>query len=268
MVGSSGGQALGDLELQAAGFETVGSQRFADAFVQSGLGDLGARQVHRQHPRRARAQLPPPLCKLAAGLVEHALAQRHDESGLFGHFDEFDGRDEAAHRVLPAHQGLDARDLGHAARLAGVELNDGLVDDEQLVLGQGLSKFALEAGAALRAGLHAGFEDAVASAAVALGFAHGQAGVLQHRLGIQGGVWTHHHAHADTAVDGHCADAVGLVQCIHQPLGHGGRELAGLQAFEHDDELVDAQARSHQPAMRRHAQCVALTQRAVDAGGH
>ena len=57
-----------------------------------------------------RDGLPAP--RLAARLLEHVAAERPDQAGLLRQRDELRGRDQAAHRVLPAHErlgGADAR---------------------------------------------------------------------------------------------------------------------------------------------------------------
>ena len=59
--------------------------------------------------------------RAAAGLVEHELADRHDQAGLLGQRDELAGRDEAALRVVPAHERLGGDDVAgrRGARSAG-----------------------------------------------------------------------------------------------------------------------------------------------------
>ena len=42
--------------------------------------------------------------KRAAGLVQHPVADRHDQPALLGHGEELGGREQAAPRMLPADQ--------------------------------------------------------------------------------------------------------------------------------------------------------------------
>ena len=57
-----------------------------------------------------------PALHLAARLVEHPRADRHDEAGLLGDGDEVAGAEQAALGVLPAQQRLDARDVRRSRR--------------------------------------------------------------------------------------------------------------------------------------------------------
>ena len=63
-----------------------------------------------------------------ARLLEHVAPERDDQAGVLGERDELDRGDAAAARVVPAHERLD-RD-----RLAGREVHDRLVLDDQLAL--------------------------------------------------------------------------------------------------------------------------------------
>ena len=52
-----------------------------------------------------------PRRRLAAGLAQDPFADRDDEAALLGERNEVAGRDQAALRMLPAHQRLEADDL-------------------------------------------------------------------------------------------------------------------------------------------------------------
>ena len=84
------------------------AQRAVDDARELGLeswrGDRLTRSRSRGRPRGA------PVGGLAAGLVEHPVADRDDQAGLLGDRDEARGADQAARRVLPAQQRLDADD--------------------------------------------------------------------------------------------------------------------------------------------------------------
>ena len=84
------------------------------------LAKLPGRDVDRHaegHVREAAQEFG----RLAAGLIEHPLADADDLAGLFGHRDELRRRDQPALPVLPADEGL------HADHVAGRELDFGLV---------------------------------------------------------------------------------------------------------------------------------------------
>jgi hypothetical protein len=57
-----------------------------------------------------------PFHRLAAGLLEHPPVEQRDETGFFGHVQELGGHEQAALRMLPAHQGLETFDAAVADR--------------------------------------------------------------------------------------------------------------------------------------------------------
>ena len=57
-----------------------------------------------------------PRAGLADGLLEHPLADPHDQPGLLGHADELRRQHQPSFGVLPAQQRLDADDLARAER--------------------------------------------------------------------------------------------------------------------------------------------------------
>jgi hypothetical protein len=59
---------------------------------------------------------------LAAGFFDHPVAQRADQAVAFGQGHKFVGADHAAHRVLPAQQGLGAGDLAAVRIDLGLEV--------------------------------------------------------------------------------------------------------------------------------------------------
>jgi hypothetical protein len=61
-------------------------------------------------------------------LIQYTLAQWHDQSGLFGQFDEVHGRHHAVTGSLPPHQCLGTGDQG------GGQVDDRLVTHHELVV--------------------------------------------------------------------------------------------------------------------------------------
>ena len=101
------------------------SHGLLDELAQLGALELHGGDVHAdRHEVRA---LLAPLRDVAAHAIEHELADRNDEAGLLGHFDEALGRDVALRRMFPAQQRFEA---GDAAR---VDVDDGLVVHVELV---------------------------------------------------------------------------------------------------------------------------------------
>ena len=64
---------------------------------------------------------PRPPGRVGQRPLQHPAADRHDEPALLGHLDEVARRDQAAGRVAPAHQGLEAdgHAVGRGRRSAG-----------------------------------------------------------------------------------------------------------------------------------------------------
>ncbi len=111
--------------------------------------------------------------RCCARLLEHVAPERHDQPGVLGERDELERRDAAAARMVPAHQRLDGD------RLAGREVHDRLVLDEQLALLQRALELVLEVVAADDRVAHLRGEDGEAALAALLGLVHGDVGVAQ-----------------------------------------------------------------------------------------
>ena len=75
-------------------------------------------------------QLPAP--RVAARLVQNPLPDRDDQTGLLGERDEVGRRQEAAVRVLPAHEGLHAHDRAGFHRDLGLEVDPELLTLDRL----------------------------------------------------------------------------------------------------------------------------------------
>ena len=115
-----------------------------------------------------------PSGDLAARLAKDPAADRQDRAVLFGDLDEVARRHEAALRVLPAHEGLDAREP------AGLEVDDRLVAEVQLVELDGLLELHRELVAVADGLVHARVEDLEAGLAAGLGHVHRDVGVADH----------------------------------------------------------------------------------------
>ena len=254
-------QGLGHLQLQIHGRHAAGAKRQGHLVDQRRVGELRARQVHRHGARCTVAQYALPAHELAARFVEHKFTERPDQARLFGDFDELHRRHDAPARVAPAHQRL-----GGDADAAD-QVDDGLVDDKQLAFEQCPAQPVLHAAPPFGALLHRGLEDTEACAAVALGFAHRDARVLQQRIGVGTRRCVHHDAHAGADMHQLSADAVRLAQRVQQALRDGLRVVGMAQPFEHNDEFVATQARSGSLRSGWPAHRVASPYGAVQAAG-
>ena len=111
--------------------------------------------------------------KIGGGPLQRKAAQLHDQSGLLGMGDEVARRDQALDGMLPAQQRLKTR---HGA--VG-QPDDGLVENIELVGGQGMAQFAFQRHAvAGRQHFQLGGIDPGAGAALPLGGDQRQFGIL------------------------------------------------------------------------------------------
>jgi len=103
--------ALGDLEREAARLQPGLEQHAVHETRQVAMAELHRRQVQRDLQRRR------PGGGLAARFSQGPFSDRHNQPVLLGGRDEAAGRDQAAVRVHPADQRLEADDLALHARL-------------------------------------------------------------------------------------------------------------------------------------------------------
>jgi hypothetical protein len=112
---------LGDLELDAS----RRNPRLCDD-RDGPSRELRIAQLYGRDVDRQRADWP--VARVAAGLGDHPVAERLDQSDLLGHGDEHRWWDVADLRVLPADQRLDADDGAVRSRICR------LVGDRELVV--------------------------------------------------------------------------------------------------------------------------------------
>ena len=122
---------LGHLQFEGFGRQLVFLQQLADHLRQLRVAQLYGGEVHRD--AQTAVALGMPLAQLAAGLIEHPLADLDDAAVLLRQRDEQIRRHQFALRMFPANQCFDTGD----AVLAVVDL--GLVDQMELVA---LERFA------------------------------------------------------------------------------------------------------------------------------
>jgi hypothetical protein len=224
--------ALRDLEHQAAGRDAVSPRECGEA-----PGDVATAQLARRHVDpdvRVHAGRVP-LADVAADLAQHPVAERLDHARPLGDRDEVGGRDElAAHRVAPAHQGLDAdhRAIGQP--------HDGLVVDLELLA---LDR-PPQPGGRLEScdGVAGGGAEQVDSPTRGLRLVHRRIGVLAHRLRRLAVVREHGDADADVDEQLGRAERERRLHGVGDPLAHGlGRgAVARRQVADEDEELVAA----------------------------
>ena len=209
-------------------------ERVADVGDQVALLQVAAGNVHGDPQALARRDRLAPLLHAAAGVHQHPAPERDDLAGLLRHRDELAGQQAALFRVLPPHQRLDAEQLG------GLEVDDRLELEEELLARQRLVQVVLEPQALAQLFLHARMEHDVAALAGGLRVVHRDVGVAQQLLGVVAGL-----RERDADAGGHqqfvAVDQERQPECI----GHGGRDLLGLlerrDALEQHRELIAAE---------------------------
>src|SRR5207244_13611065 len=118
-----------------------------DGCREAWLDELDRREIDRD------ANMLGPFGRLEAGGPEHPLADREDQAGLLGERNEQSGRDNAAGRMVPADQRLEARKLLRRGA------DHGLILELQLAAGDRLAQVRLEGLPVLRLGMHFGREE-------------------------------------------------------------------------------------------------------------
>ena len=107
----------------------------------------------------------------SASTAQHPVAELDDQPAVLGDGDEFARRDLTAGRMCPAAERLDADD-GLAALV-----DDGLVQEPQVVVFDRLAQVGLKKLAARKIGVHRGVVDTGAVAALVLGAVERHVGV-------------------------------------------------------------------------------------------
>ena len=209
-------------------------QRLGD---QRRLGELLAGQVDADRQALAVGVLGVPALHLAAGLAQDPLADLDDQAGLLGAADELAGHDEAAGRVVPAQQRLEAGDP------LALEVDHRLVVDLELAALDRPPEVALEGHLGDGLGVHVGVEQLVAALAAALGAVHRGVGVAQDVLRALVAEGAPGDADADRGVDLLLAQRDRVAQLGEDPVGDADRVARVLHVRQEDPELVAGQAR-------------------------
>ena len=219
---------------------------------------LGERLTHTDSPSWP-GKVCLPLACLPACLVEHLAADRGDQSDLLGQRHEGARKDEPALRVEPARERLD-RD-----RPTGLQADDRLVVDADLVAFDGLLERGRELVAPADACVHARLVERVAPLAAALRRVHRDVGIREQLVGRARPGATRRDP--DARVDHHLASvererrAQGLDDpardALRLPLTHALEQHAELVAAEPRRRVArpaPRPARGRRPRSRRRRQ--------------
>ena len=213
-------------------------------------------------PTRERRVVGPrllPAGRVAQRLLEHPLTDPLDHPALLGDRDELGRHHQAALRVIPAHQRLDARDAFVA------EIHDGLIHDAQLVEVERAPQLVLGAPTRERAHPQVVVEDVVASATALLCAVHRRVGVAQQGVGLLMAV---SQRDADAGGDelGARVEHERPCEAGGDPLGGGDRDPLARDLLEQQAELVAAEARDRVGRAHRLAQAGGDVDQEVVAG--
>ena len=216
------------------GLEARGLERVADVRDQVALLQVTTGYVDGDAQALARRNRLAPLLHPAAGVHQHPAAESDDLARLFCHRDELRGHQPALLRMLPAHQRLDAEELGR------LEVDDRLEFQEELAAGQRLVQVVLEPQALAQLFLHARVEHDVPSLAGGLGVVHRDVRVAQDVLGVV--AWFRE---GDTDAGGHQQLVAVDRERLPESVGDRGGDLLSLlerrDALEQHRELVAAE---------------------------
>ena len=180
------------------------------------------------------------------------MPDREDGPGLLGDLDELVGHDRAVARVRPAHERLDA---GKAARR---EVDDGLVEERELVEVDRTLEVDAELMALAHGLVHARVEDREAGLAVRLGHVHGDVGVADEVGRARDGVPRTRDTHGGRDHDVLLAEDVRRAELVDQSARHRARAAEHRLVLGEDRELVAAEPGDE----------VALTDQAADPLRH
>ena len=164
--------------IRHAGVELMRREAVAHVLDDVAVVEITARHVDRYAQAVAVRDLALQARQVRAGALQHPLRHRHDLPGLFGERNEIGRHHEAARRVAPAHQRLDADEVPRT------QIDDGLVVRLELAAIDGGGQFVFDAHAPARRAQHLGLEDFRVALAARLRRVHGGIGIAQQPLDI------------------------------------------------------------------------------------
>ncbi len=217
-----------------------------------GAGQLGAVQVARRHVHgdRDRQPLGPPLRDLRERGVDHEVGEPVHQPGRLGQRDELVRRDEAAARVVPAHQRLDADHL--RADVDPVPQRDlGLVVQLELVGVQRAAQRGQQAEPVGRVAVPGGVVHLDAGVLL-LGQVHRDVGPAHQLLDVGAVVGVDGDPDARLQLEEHLLEVERLDQRVAHPARHVGDVVVRPDVGHHHGELVAAEP-GHQVLRPQHA---------------
>ena len=227
--------ALGQLQRELRGIETVLGKHAVDVLEQVAVLELPRGQVHVQR-QRLRAG-PPAAVEVAAGLAEQPASDGDDQPGLLGERHEVLRRDQPALGMRPADQRLEALDA------AAGDVHDGQIVNAELLARQGVAQFRLQLEQVRSALPHLRVEHCGMSPTLRFGAVHRRGGIGKQVL--HPGICGRARGDADADREGKllCRNLEGPRHCLVDAARHHLRGAGSGKIFEQHGELVGAQAR-------------------------
>ncbi|MCP1924909.1 hypothetical protein J2R89_000225 [Bradyrhizobium elkanii] len=219
---------LGDLDLETVRRDVRLGQRVDDRLQDADVLELDRGEIDRD-PDVVR-----PARQHRAGAADHPLAELVDQSAFLGDRDEDGRRDQAARRMLPAQQCLEAGDAAFA------DVEERLVDEKQLVRLDGMLEIPLQRAAVARRPVVAGLEEADGAGSGFLRPVKRDVDMLEQVVGRAAVPRRQHDADADRAVDLQPVDRERLGKGRDEPFGDRQRILGPRQIRHDQGELVAA----------------------------
>ncbi len=226
---------LGDLQLQALGRQCVALQRLLNP-----PDNVAALHPESGHVDRDRADAItgiPPAAQLATGLLQHILVNVGNQAGLARHREELAGGNQAALRMLPAHQCLDT---DPATTVEGFLQ---LIVHAQLATLDGLVQVGFQRQPQPRLLCQILGIEGIAVGASLLGHGHRRVGVLEQLRPICSVCREHRQTNTGTHVHQMARQIKGGLQQLQNALRQLAQLLNPKRSLQQQGELIAAQAR-------------------------
>ena len=178
-VGVVHDRALGELDDEIARLEPGLVQRLSDIALQLAVLQVASGDVHREPQPVPPGDRGAPGAEFPAGLAQHPAPELDDLPAFLRHLDEARGHQHARLRMPPANQGLDPEEAARA------EVDDRLILDEELLVGERPADVRLEPHALVQHILHLRLKGDMAVLARRLGVVHGDVRLAEQRLGAR-----------------------------------------------------------------------------------
>ena len=221
--------------------------RNRDLLHEMGLRELLHGKIDAHVQRRILRTALLPFTNLPAAFLKNPFADRHDGSGSFGHRDKIRRRDQAESWMLPSQECFKPRNL------AGLQRDDGLILQHQLVALNGVAQIALNLRLPLQAYARSTIKNLIAILAQLLCSVHCHVRVTQQFISIH--IFVGAQRDADTCCNRQVSprQVERFFELFHQPL-HGRKGVVHVvEVIKQDRKFVATQTRNRVTGANRRA---------------